>query len=78
MINPLIKPVQGFKTSDGEFFHDQSAAEAHQLQLSFREWCRNNIGGDWTGKMVADKVLEDWLITPRPSKVNDPDDDIPF
>lgn len=61
--------VQGFLTSDGKFFFkdDKAAAEQHEAELQFREWCRFNIciGGEWTSGMVANEVLANFNVTPR-------------
>lgn len=61
--------VQGFVASDGKFFfkNDKEAAEAHELQLQFRQWCYDNIcrGGEWNAQMVATEVLAHWNVMPK-------------
>lgn len=62
--------VNGYLASDGRFFFkdDKTEAETYELILEFRRWCSENvcIGGDWSSQMIASRILEDWIVSPRP------------
>ena len=64
-----LSNVQGVLTSDGKFFfkEDKAKAEAHEAEVQFRRWCGTNIcvGGEWSSQMVATRILEDWVVTPK-------------
>jgi hypothetical protein len=56
-----------FVTEDGKTFHDHSKARSHQARQRFHEWCQKNIcvGGEWSSEMVANAILEEWIVTKR-------------
>jgi hypothetical protein len=62
-----VKPVQGWETTDGRFWHKQDEAIEHQNRLDFLNWCGNNIcvGGEWSATMVAQAILDNFDVRKR-------------
>lgn len=59
-----IKPISGFKTTDGKVFEDESIAQLHQSKINFCAWYeqdKNQLYGNTAGSRVDIHELIQWL-----------------
>lgn len=63
----MIEQIAAWQTSDGRVFDSEQKALAHDNVCEFKRWCAANIcrGGEWTAAMVAEAILEEFVVQRR-------------
>lgn len=61
----MATKFNGWKADDGSLHPTLEAAIEYERVMRFRDWCERNVccGGPWTSQMVADAILEEWIVT---------------
>lgn len=57
----MITEIRSWRTEDGKVFESEAGATRHAGALAVRAWvydARIGYGGEWSGQMVADAILD--------------------
>lgn len=58
----MVSKVEAYKTSDEKLFCSFESALAHENNIAFVKWCRDNFCGD---SSIGETILQSWKVSKK-------------